>query len=312
MRNYITFRDLTVTEYYDLFKRTAALKKDRREGHYFYNHLAGRSVGMIFNKNSTRTRVSFECAINELGGHPVVLSSADSQISRGEAPSHTARVLSRYLAGVVIRTYKEQELYDLAEKATIPIINGLTNEQHPCQVLADIFTLYETLGSQSGSPKLEDQIITWIGDGHNMANSWLEAAAVFGFSLHLSCPKGYEPDKAITQRAMADNPKIKFFDSPMEAALGSKAINTDVFTSMGQEEETAKRLRDFSRHKVTAELMAAAPEAIFLHCLPAHLEEEVTQEVLESPASRVFEEAENRLHVQKALLEFLIPPLTSA
>ncbi|MDR1871510.1 MAG: ornithine carbamoyltransferase [Deltaproteobacteria bacterium] len=305
-RHYITFRDLSKEEYEAVFQRAAHLKKARREGRYHFPHLAGRSVGMIFNKNSTRTRVSFESAITELGGHAIVLAASETQISRGEAPSHTARVLSRYLSALVIRTYEETELTDLAAHATIPIINGLTNQRHPCQVLTDVFTLVETLEAE----KLEDQIVAWIGDGHNMANTWLEAAAVFGFGLHLACPQGYQPDKAILAKAQADNPKIKLFDSPLEAVKGARAVNTDVFTSMGQEKEIKQRLKDFAGYQVTKELMAkAAPQAIFLHCLPAHIGEEVTEEVLESPASLVFEEAENRLHAQKALLEFLIPSL---
>ncbi|MDR1395895.1 MAG: ornithine carbamoyltransferase, partial [Deltaproteobacteria bacterium] len=227
--SYITFRDLSQDQYAQLLSRAAELKKDRRAGIYLHNHLQGRPVGMIFNKHSTRTRVSFECAVNELGGHPVVLSSGDTQISRGEDPSHTSRVLSRYLAGLVIRTYEEKELRDLAGPASIPIINGLTNQQHPCQVLADIFTLWEILGSE----KLADQTIAWIGDGFNMANTWLEAAAVLGFGLHLACPPGYEPDLAIAQKAQAENPKIRFFADPAEAIRGVRAVNTDVFTSMG-------------------------------------------------------------------------------
>ncbi|MDR2140721.1 MAG: ornithine carbamoyltransferase [Deltaproteobacteria bacterium] len=305
-RSYITFRDLSREEYQEIFHRAAQLKKDRRAGRYLHPHLAGRSVGMIFNKNSTRTRVSFEGAINELGGHPVVLAVKDTQMSRGEPPSHTARVLSRYLAGLVIRTYEEKELADLAAWASIPIINGLTNQQHPCQVLTDIFTLLETLGQA----RLEDQLVAWIGDGHNMANTWLEAAAVLGFGLHLACPSGYEPDRAIFQRAHSDNPRVKLFGSPKEAVKGARAVNTDVFVSMDQQAEAAQRLKDFQGYQVNSEIMAlASPQAIFLHCLPAHVGEEVTEEVLESPASLVFEEAENRLHAQKALLEFLIPRL---
>jgi ornithine carbamoyltransferase len=305
-RHYISFRDASKEEYEAIFQRAAHFKGLRRGGKSLYPHLAGRAVGMIFNKPSTRTRVSFECAINELGGHPIVLSSGESQISRGEAPSHTARVLSRYLAALVIRTYEDQELFDLAESSAIPIINGLTNQKHPCQVLADVFTLLETLGEEP----LEDQLIAWVGDGHNMANTWLEAAAVFGFGLHLACPPGYGPDLAVYKEAVADNPKIKLFESPQEAVKGARAINTDVFASMGQEKERAKRLKDFAGYQVNAELMAlASPKAIFLHCLPAHVGEEVTEEVVESPASLVFEEAENRLHAQKALLEFFVPRL---
>ncbi|MDR1607127.1 MAG: ornithine carbamoyltransferase [Deltaproteobacteria bacterium] len=304
--HYITFRDLTKEEYQALFQRTSHLKKARRDGLYAYPHLGGRSVGLIFHKHSTRTRVSFETAINELGGHPVVLAANDTQISRGEAPAHTAEVLSRYLAAVAIRTYEESELLELAAHSSIPIINALTNQQHPCQVLGDVFTLIETLG---GEP-LEKQLVAWVGDGFNMANTWLEAAGVLGFGLHVSCPPGYEPDEAILKRAQADNPRVKFFGSPKEAVKGARAVNADVFASMGQEEEKAKRLKAFKNYQVNAELMALAdPKAIFMHCLPAKIGEEVSAEVFDGPASVVYEEAENRLHAQKALLEFLIPRL---
>jgi ornithine carbamoyltransferase len=306
IRHYITFRDLAKDEYEAIFERASHFKKARRGGKYLFPHLAGRSVGMIFNKHSTRTRVSFECAINELGGHPVVLSSAETQISRGESPSHTSRVLSRYLSALVVRTYEDQELWDLAEYSSIPIVNALTNQRHPCQVLADVFTLVEVLGKE----RLADQTVAWIGDGNNMANAWLEAAATFGFGLNLACPNGYGPDSEILGRAMADNPKIKLFESPQDAAKGARAVTTDVFASMGQEKEAEKRRRDFAGYQVNGELMAKALEnAIFLHCLPAHVGEEVTEEVTESPASLIFEEAENRLHAQKALLEFLVPRL---
>ncbi|MDR0548746.1 MAG: ornithine carbamoyltransferase [Deltaproteobacteria bacterium] len=304
-RHYISFRDIAKEEYEFIFQRAAHLKESRRQGHYLFPLLGGRSVGLIFNKSSTRTRVSFETAINELGGHPVVLSTSDTQMARGEAPAHTAKVLSRYLAAVAIRTYEDQELYDLAAAATIPIINALTNQRHPCQVLADVFTLLENLDNEP----LEAQEVAFIGDGHNMANTWLEAAATFGFGLRVATPPGYEPDSEIFKMATAANPKVKLFSAPKEAVAGARCVNTDVFASMGQEAETAKRLQDFQGFQVNKELMAlASPKAIFLHCLPAHLGEEVTAEVLDGPASRVFEEAENRLHAQKALLEFLTRP----
>ncbi|MDR1488082.1 MAG: ornithine carbamoyltransferase [Deltaproteobacteria bacterium] len=305
-KHYITFRDLSADEYSFIFERTKKLKSERARNQYNRPHLAGRAIGMFFNKHSTRTRVSFECAINELGGHAIVMNIQDSQFSRGEPLSHSGRVLSRYLSGLVIRTYEESQLVTLARHSTIPIINALTNEHHPCQVLADIFTLLENINSEP----LAKQLVAWIGDGNNMANTWLEAAAVLGFKLHLACPEGYDPDQAILARAINDNPNIKLFRSPMEAAAGARAVNTDVFASMGHEAQAQKRLEDFKNFQVTSELMAkAAPGAIFMHCLPAHPGEEVTEEVLESPNSVIFDEAENRLHAQKALLEYLIPSL---
>jgi ornithine carbamoyltransferase len=305
-QHFVTFNDLRPTDIWAIFERAAFLKAERAAGRFRRDHLGGRSVGMFFNKNSTRTRVSFECAITELGGQAVVLNIQDSQFSRGEPLSHSARVLSRYLSGLVIRTYKESDLQTLAQWASIPVVNALTDEQHPCQVLTDIFTFVERLG---GRP-LESQLVAWIGDGNNMANTWLEAAETLGFRLHMACPEGYDPDPATLARATAANPGVKLFRSPAEAAAGAHAVNTDVFASMGDEKEKAQRHKALAPYQVNAALMAlAAPNAVFMHCLPAHPGEEVTDEVLESPASIVFDEAENRLHVQKALLERLIPAL---
>jgi ornithine carbamoyltransferase len=305
-KHYITFRDLSADEYAHIFSRARRLKAERLRGLYLRPHLGGRSIGLFFAKPSTRTRVSFDCAIRELGGNPVVMNISETQFSRGEPISHSARVLSRYLSALVIRTYLESELKELACHATMPIVNALTNEQHPCQVLTDIFTFLEVLDDKP----LESQQVCWIGDGHNMANTWLEAAAVLGFGLSLACPEGHDPDEAILRRAINDNPKIKLVRSPAEAAAGAGAVNTDVFASMDQTAEQEKRLVEFKGYQVNAEIMAkAAPGAIFMHCLPAHPGEEVTEEVLESPASVIFDEAENRLHAQKALLEYLIPPL---
>jgi ornithine carbamoyltransferase len=210
------------------------------------------------------------------------------------------------LAALVIRTYEERELLELSRWASIPVVNALTNEGHPCQVLTDVFTLWERL---AGRP-LERQLVAWVGDGNNMANSWLEAAAVLGFRLNLACPEGYDPDPAILRLAKGDNPEIRLMRSPAEAVAGAAAVNTDVVASMGQEAEAASRLAAMRPFQVTGELMAkAAPGAIFMHCLPAHPGEEVTEEVLESPASVIFDQAENRLHAQKALLEYLVPSL---
>jgi len=306
-RHFISFKDLSREEHLQVMEMAAAIKAERQKGQYLHQHLAGRSVAMIFNKNSTRTRVSFECGINELGGHPVILSENQTQFSRGEPISHSARVLSRYLAAIVIRTYGQAQLYGLARYGSIPIINALTDEGHPCQVLTDIFTAMEKF---PGEP-VEKIKMAWIGDGNNMANSWIEAAGVLGFPLALACPEGYDPDLKILAEAQTANPQIKLLRNPKEAAAGAWAVNTDVWASMGQESEQAQREKAFKGiYIVNSDLMAKAdPKAIFMHCLPAHIGEEVTEEVLESPASVIFDEAENRLHAQKGLMKFLIPAL---
>ena len=305
-RHFISFTDLTREELCHVMERAAALKAERARGQYRRDHLGGRSVAMMFNKNSTRTRISFECGITELGGHAVVLSENQTQFSRGEPISHSARVLSRYLAGIVIRTYAQSQLDDLAKFGSIPVINALTDEGHPCQILTDIFTITEQFPGKA----LESINIAWIGDGNNMANSWIQAAGVLGFTLTLACPEGYDPDAAVMAEARRANPAIKVVRSPAEAAAGAMAINTDVWASMGQEAEQKAREKVFKPFIVDSALMAkAASEAIFLHCLPAHPGEEVTEEVLESKASVIFDQAENRLHAQKGLMEFLIPKL---
>ena len=305
-RHFITFNDLSLEEALHIMERAAALKAERAAGEYRRRHLRGRAVGMIFNKQSTRTRVSFECGVNELGGRAVVLSENQTQMSRGEPISHSARVLSRYLAALVIRTFAQTSLEDLARYGSIPIINALTDEGHPCQVLTDIFTAREKF---AGAP-LEKIRMAWIGDGNNMANSWIEAAGLFGFPLRLACPEGYDPDPRLFSQARRNNPAIELTRDPREAVRGAWAINTDVWSSMGREEERDARIQAFQDYTVDSNLMALAqPAAIFMHCLPAHPGEEVTEEVLESPASVIFDEAENRLHVQKALMEFLIPAL---
>jgi ornithine carbamoyltransferase len=305
-RHFITFRDLSQSELSGLLDRAAFLKAERAKGLFRRDHLAGRSVIMLFSKNSTRTRVSFECAINELGGHPIAINMKDSQWTRGEPLSHTARVLSRYVSAIVIRHTKESELVELAKWSSIPVINALTDERHPCQVLGDLLTVAERLGKDA----VFKAPVCWIGDGVNMLTSWIEAAAVFGFPLRVACPEGYLKDRETLDRAVRENPEIRLFKSPLEAAKGAKVVTTDVFTSMGFEHEKETRMKDFAGYRVDSEVMGqAAPGAVFLHCLPAHPGEEVTEEVIESPASAVWDEAENRLHVQKALLEFLIPAL---
>jgi ornithine carbamoyltransferase len=271
-----------------------------KRGEYVDKPLKGKSVAMIFMKSSTRTRVSFEVGTYQLGGHALFLSPRDVQLGRGEPIADTARVLSRYVDGIMIRTYGHPEVEELARHATVPVINGLTDLLHPCQVMADVMTMQQHLGGYAGRK------VAWIGDGNNMANSWMNAAAAFGFSLALACPEGYDPDATILARAR-ERTEVTLVRDPREAVEGAHVVNTDVWASMGQEEEQAARVRAFAGYEVNEDLMArAASDAIFLHCLPAHRGEEVSAEVLEGPQSRVWDEAENRLHVQKAIMAALI------
>jgi ornithine carbamoyltransferase len=263
--------------------------------------LAGKTIALIFEKSSTRTRVSFEVGAFQLGGHALFLSSRDIQLGRGEPLKDTARVLSRYVNGMMVRTFGHDRVEELARFATVPVINGLTDLLHPCQVMADLQTVQESFGE-----KLEGRRIAWIGDGNNMANSWLNAAYRFGFELRLACPEGYRPDAAIVDRAQT-KARILITGDPRAAAEGADVINTDVWTSMGQEAETEARVKAFQGYFVDPKLMAlASKDAIFLHCLPAHRGEEVADEVMEGKQSRVFAEAENRLHFQKALMATLM------
>ncbi len=259
--------------------------------------LAGRSLAMIFRKSSTRTRVSFEVGMTQLGGHALFLSSSTSQMGRGESVHDTAKVLSRYVDGIMIRTFDHEEVVEMAHHASVPVINGLTDLLHPCQVMADLQTVQEEFGDDlAGMP------VAWIGDGNNMANSWLNAARVFGLDLRLACPDGYDPDPEILALAK-DATRVTLTRDPGEAARGAWVVTTDVWASMGQEDEARARAEVFRAYQVNRELMAAAhPESIFLHCLPAHRGEEVEAEVIDGPHSRVFDEAENRLHAQKAIL----------
>jgi ornithine carbamoyltransferase len=276
------------------------LAEKMKAGKYKDKPLAGKTMAMIFMKASTRTRVSFEVGTFQLGGHALFLSPRDVQLGRGEPIADTARVLSRYVDGIMIRTFAHQDIEELAKYADVPVINGLTDMLHPCQVLADLLTVKQHLGS------VADRKYAWIGDGNNMANSWINAAYRFGFELTLACPEGYEPADHLLARAQKAA-KVKVVRDPMEAAAGAQVINTDVWASMGQEEEQKKRERDFKGFSVTPMMMKrAAKDAIFLHCLPAHRGEEVAAEVIDGPQSRVWDEAENRLHIQKAIMAVLI------
>ena len=259
--------------------------------------LDGKSLAMIFRKSSTRTRVSFEAGMTQLGGHALFLSDRDSQMGRGESVEDTAGVLSRYVDGIMIRTFGHEEVLELAEHAGVPVINGLTDLLHPCQVMADVLTMIEEFGDDLSSLR-----VAWIGDGNNMANSWLNAAYRLGFSLRIACPEGYDPDPAILSRAQSAG-DVAVVRDPGEAVAGAHVVTTDVWASMGQESEQSEREDAFRGFCVDSELMGGADgDAIFLHCLPAHRGEEVTAEVIDGPQSRIFEEAENRLHVQKAIL----------
>jgi len=296
-RDFLAVTDLTRDDILRLFDLAGRMKA----GAYRETPLAGKSLAMIFAKSSTRTRVSFEVGTYQLGGHALFLSSRDIQLGRGEPIADTARVLSRYVSGIMIRTFDHAEVEELARQATIPVINGLTDLSHPCQVLADLFTVREALGTWEGKR------VAWVGDGNNMANSWIEAAQVLGFELRLACPEGYEPNRRIFDRAKQGGACIEVTEIPEEAVEGAHVVNTDVWASMGQEAEAQARQNAFRGYTVDAELMKlAAPGAIFLHCLPAHRGEEVATEVIEGPQSRVWDEAENRLHVQKALLATLL------
>ena len=295
-RDFLAIPDFDRAELHKLF----ALADRMRLGKYTKKPLAGKSLGMIFMKSSTRTRVSFEVGAWQLGGHALFLSPRDIQLGRGEPIADTARVLSRYVDGIMIRTFAHAEVEELALHATIPVINGLTDLLHPCQILADLLTVKQHLGGW------EKKKFAWIGDGNNMANSWINAAYVLGFELALACPAGYDPDSFILKRAQGAA-KVTVVRDPREAAAGAHVVNTDVWASMGQEEEQAKRATAFAGYEVNDALMKrAARDAIFLHCLPAHRGEEVAASVIDGPQSRVWDEAENRLHAQKAVMAVLM------
>jgi len=300
-RDFLSFKDWSREELESLFKRAIELKKMRKKG-MSHHPLSGKTLAMIFEKSSTRTRVSFETGMFQLGGHAIFMSPRETQIGRGEPVKDTARVLSRYVNGIMIRTFSQEMVEELAEYATVPVINGLTDLLHPCQIMADLLTIIEKNGGYEGLK------VAWIGDGNNMANSWIEAAGKLGFDLTLACPKGYTPDTQILGEAhkIAEG-KIRLTSDPHEAAKDADVINTDVWASMGQEGEKEEREKAFKGYQVNSELMKVSKkEAMVLHCLPAHRGEEITEEVLEGPNSAVWDQAENRLHVQKAIMEKLM------
>jgi ornithine carbamoyltransferase len=316
-RDFLSLWDVSEAEFCALLRRAEELRF-LRQVRTPHATRPGSMLALIFEKASTRTRVSFEVAITELGGHAVVMGRNDSQLGRGEPIKDTARVMSRYCHAIMVRTFGHERVQELAQYASVPVINGLSDLLHPCQVLADLQTVYahfadrEQAAPSSVVPDVAQVLrgvrYAWIGDGNNMANSWIEAAGLLGLDLALACPAEYQPTPDVLARARAsEKARILVTTDPREAVAGRQVISTDVFASMGKEDEAAERLRIFKGYQVDSALMAAAArDAIFLHCLPAHRNEEVTEEVIEGPQSHVWQQAENRLHAQKALLEWLL------
>ena len=296
MKHLLKMLDLSTEEIIEILNLADQLKYELKHG-IPHPHLKGKTLGMIFQKASTRTRVSFETGMYQLGGYPLFLSSNDLQIGRGEPVQDTARVLSRYLDGIMIRTFEQKEVEDLAEYGSIPIINGLTDFCHPCQVLTDLMTIREFKGSFDGLK------MCFIGDGNNMANSLIVGCLKVGMSVSIACPDDYQPPKEILDFAKGYGDKFEMTNVPMQAAKGADVLITDVWASMGQEGEAEKRKKAFAGYQINDELMLQANEgAMVLHCLPAHREEEITEKVFEAHANEIFEEAENRLHAQKAVM----------
>lgn len=300
-KDLLSLYDLDPADFKVIFEKAASLKKILQAGEY-HTPLKGKTLGMIFDKSSTRTRISFEVGMFQLGGIALFLSSRDTQIGRGESIQDTARIMSRYLNGIMIRTYSQEAVEEFAQHADIPVINGLTDLLHPCQILSDLFTILEVKGSY------EKRKIAYIGDGNNVANSWLNAAARLPIHLALACPEGYEPNAFIFDRATKTAKEGVFLHrDPADAVEQADVIYTDVWASMGQEEQKAERAKVFKPYQVNRELIARAKrDAIVMHCLPAHRGEEITSDVLDGPQSVVIGQAENRLHVQKAVLEILM------
>jgi ornithine carbamoyltransferase len=297
VRHFLSLMDISPDEFRQLIRRAVELKSMKRAGDV-YQPLKGRVLGMVFEKSSTRTRVSFEAAMVQFGGHAMFLSPRDTQLGRGELVEDSARVLSRMLDIIMVRTYEHEKLELFAEYSTVPVINALTDMYHPCQLLADMQTYLEHRGD------IQDKTVAWIGDGNNMCHSYINAARQLDFQLQVGCPEGYEPVASLVEAA---GNRVRIMRDPHQAAQGADLVVTDVWASMGQEEEQIERLQAFQGYMVTPAMMAAAnPNALFMHCLPAHRGEEVAAEVIDGPQSVVWDEAENRLHAQKALLEFLL------
>lgn len=297
-RDFLTLRDLSGEEISAILNRAAGLKSGKDASAC---PLIGKSIGLFFEKASTRTRISFQTGIYQLGAQAIYINPNELQLGRGETIEDTAKVLSRYLHGIVIRTFTHKTIEKFAENTTIPVINGLTDLHHPCQVLADLMTIKEEKGA------LKDIRLAYIGDGNNVANSLIEAASLMGIDLVLACPKGYMPDSKVYERAHSEGAKVNILADPEMAVKDADVLYTDVWVSMGQEEELEKKKKAFKGYQVNKELLSLAkPDARVMHCLPAHRGEEITDDVIDSPQSVVFDQAENRLHTQKALLEMLI------
>jgi len=296
VKHFMRIQDLGQDGALKIIQRAKSMKDTKFRGQC----MAGKAAALIFEKASTRTRMSFEMAVRHLGGSTVFMTPVESQLGRSEPLRDTARVLSRYVDCLIVRTFGQERLDELASYGSIPVVNALTDQGHPCQIMADVLTMYER------TPDLKKLRVAWIGDGNNMANSWVEAAQVFGFELALATPEGYRPDADVLKAAFDAGARVTVTDNPKEAAKGAHYVNTDVWASMGQESEQRQRAAAFKGYCVDAALMAlAAPGAKFMHCLPAHRGEEVTNEVIESPASIVWDEAENRMHAQTAILEWV-------
>ena len=295
IKHYLQFSDFTLAEY-DYVIARAHLIKRKFKNYEIHHPLIDRTLVMVFEKSSTRTRLSFEAGMHQLGGAAIYLNTRDSQLGRGEPVEDAGQVMSRMCDIIMVRTFGQDIIERFAANSRVPVINGLTNEHHPCQVLADIFTFIEQRGP------IKDKIVAWIGDANNMLYSWLQAAEVFGFHINVSTPKGYDIDPA-----MVNTQRYTFFDAPSDACQDAHLVTTDVWTSMGYEAENAARIQAFDGWIVDADKMArAAKDALFMHCLPAHRGEEVAADVIDGPQSVVWDEAENRLHVQKALIEYLL------
>ncbi|HSC83354.1 MAG TPA: ornithine carbamoyltransferase [Pseudomonas sp.] len=298
-RHFLSLMDCTPQELSGLIRRAIELKDLRQRG-VLHEPLKNRVLGMIFEKASTRTRLSFEAGMIQLGGQAIFLSPRDTQLGRGEPISDSARVMSRMLDAMMIRTFAHSTLTEFAAHSQVPLINGLSDDLHPCQLLADMQTFVEQRGSIKG------KTVAWIGDGNNMCNTYIEAAQQFDFQLRVACPEGYEPKARFLAAAGS---RVQIVRDPLEAVRGAHLVSTDVWTSMGQEEETAKRVKLFAPYQVNRALLDAAdPSVIFLHCLPAHRGEEISEDLLDDPRSFAWDQAENRLHAQKALLEMLVEP----
>jgi len=299
-KDFLCLTDWTLEDLEAIFALTTTLKKAQKEG-TAHRLLEGQTLGMIFEKSSTRTRVSFEVGMFQLGGHALFLHSGTTQMGRGEPIKDTARVMARYCDGIMIRTYSQDAVEEFAEQCYVPVINGLTDMYHPCQLMADLFTVSEH------KQDYRNLKYCWIGDGNNMANSWINAAATFGFELRVATPAGYAPDAGVIARAEQAGVKLLLTNDPREAAAGADVLNTDVWASMGQEEEQQARVKAFTGFQINDALVKLAdPECVVMHCLPAHRDEEITDAVIEGPHSIIFDEAENRLHVQKAIMATLM------